>query len=90
MYNTRVAALSRRWFHRTLVLVGLVMVSGWLGTTLAAAGLQYAGAERCAACHAQETERWRGSHHDMAMAEATGQTVLGDFSDTEFTAHGVT
>ena len=90
MYNTRVAALSRRWFHRTVVLVGLVMVSGWLATAQAASAPQYAGTERCAACHAQETERWRGSHHDMAMAEATGQTVLGDFSDTEFTAHGVT
>jgi cytochrome c554/c'-like protein len=36
----------------------------------------YVGASTCAGCHAPEAERWRGSHHDRAMEEATEQTVL--------------
>jgi Tfp pilus assembly protein PilF len=50
----------------------------------------YVGTERCGACHADELAAWRGSHHDLAMAEATTDTVLGDFDDAELTAHGVT
>jgi tetratricopeptide (TPR) repeat protein len=50
----------------------------------------YVGSQSCAACHTAETELWRGSHHDLAMAEASEATVLGDFGDIEFTAHGVT
>jgi tetratricopeptide (TPR) repeat protein len=84
------AALSRRRLQRAVALAVLALLSGWLGSVPAASPPEYVGAERCAACHAQETQRWRGSHHDMAMAEATGQTVLGDFSGAEFTAHGVT
>jgi predicted CxxxxCH...CXXCH cytochrome family protein len=52
----------------------------------AAAG--FAGQHRCAACHEVETERWRGSHHDLAMAEPSEDSVLGDFSDVTFEAAG--
>lgn len=38
----------------------------------------------CFECHAEETRAWRGSHHDLAMQEATPETVLGDFNDVEF------
>jgi Tfp pilus assembly protein PilF len=41
---------------------------------------RYAGAEVCGRCHAAELARWRGSDHDRAMAVATAETVLGDFS----------
>ncbi len=50
----------------------------------------YVGSARCGTCHAAELTAWRGSHHDLAMAEATPENVLGDFDDAEFTAHGVT
>ncbi|MCU0971292.1 MAG: cytochrome c family protein, partial [Gammaproteobacteria bacterium] len=50
----------------------------------------YIGSQSCTGCHAAEAERWRGSHHDMAMAEATEETVLGDFGDAQISAHGVT
>lgn len=50
----------------------------------------YVGAQICAECHPQEASRWRGSDHDRAMTEAGDQTVLGDFNDTTFTAHGLT
>jgi len=50
----------------------------------------YVGSARGGPCHAAELTAWRGSHHDLAMAEATPDNVLGDFDDAEFTAHGVT
>ncbi len=51
---------------------------------------QFVGGQACAACHAQEYEAWRGSHHAMAMQEAKAQIVLGDFGDVRFTDAGVT
>lgn len=50
----------------------------------------FVGRERCAVCHPREQEAWRGSHHDLAMQEATDNTVLGDFNDASFTHFGVT
>lgn len=50
----------------------------------------FAGTPTCAACHADETATWRGSHHDLAMQEATDRTVLGDFDNATITVHGVT
>jgi hypothetical protein len=51
---------------------------------------KFVGRAACVECHAAEDERWTGSHHDLAMQEPTEQTVLGDFSGTSFTYHGVT
>jgi tetratricopeptide (TPR) repeat protein len=45
----------------------------WIGTT------------RCAECHEEEHGKWLGSHHQLAMLEATPETVLGDFDNTSFT-----
>jgi len=50
----------------------------------------FVGSTVCADCHAKAAESWRGSHHDLAMAEATDETVLGDFNDREVTFNGVT
>ncbi|MBK5969395.1 MULTISPECIES: tetratricopeptide repeat protein [Thiorhodovibrio] len=50
----------------------------------------YIGSARCGTCHATELTAWQGSHHDLAMAEATPENILGDFDDAKFTAHGVT
>lgn len=52
--------------------------------------LAYVGEKACAECHAEEAKRWRGSHHDLAIQEATEATVLGDFHDARFTYGGVT
>lgn len=46
--------------------------------------LTYVGAETCISCHPAESAAWRGSHHDLAMQEATAQTVLGDFTAEDF------
>ena len=50
----------------------------------------FIGSSRCAECHAAEAEAWQGSHHDLAMVEATDASVLGDFDNSAFSAHGVT
>lgn len=44
----------------------------------------FVGSGTCASCHAAEAERWAGSHHDLAMQEATAETVLGDFGGVRF------
>jgi len=54
-----------------------------------AATPQYVGRNQCAPCHAEEVARWKGSHHDLAMQEATDETVLGDFNDVAFEQFGV-
>jgi Tfp pilus assembly protein PilF len=50
----------------------------------------FVGREACAPCHAEEDRRWKGSHHDLAMQEATVETVLGNFENASFTHFGVT
>ncbi|MFZ1413332.1 MAG: multiheme c-type cytochrome [Defluviicoccus sp.] len=50
----------------------------------------FIGSAACGTCHQGEMAAWRTSHHDFAMAEATNQTVLGDFSGVTFTHAGVT
>ncbi len=51
---------------------------------------RYLGAPACARCHPAETERWKGSDHELAMKPATPEWVLGDFDDASFTYFGVT
>src|SRR5436309_6098527 len=43
---------------------------------------RYVGRSACAGCHTAETKAWQGSHHDLAMQEASEATVLGDFRNT--------
>jgi len=48
----------------------------------------FVGSATCGECHQEEMAAWRGSHHDLAMQEATAETVLGDFDDASFTPRG--
>ncbi len=50
----------------------------------------YVGRDACVECHAAEVEKYRGSHHDLAMDLATTETVLGDFSGVELEHQGIT
>jgi hypothetical protein len=54
-----------------------------------AASVTFSGTASCVDCHPGETKAWRGSDHDLAMAEATEETVLGDFDDVTVEFHGV-
>lgn len=49
----------------------------------------YVGANSCQTCHQSEFAAWTGSHHQLAMQEATDSSVLGDFANVEFTHRGV-
>ena len=71
----------------TAILLKKPMATSPVQATTAAA---YVGRASCAACHPREHERWLGSHHDLAMQEATEETVLGDFDDATFSHFGVT
>jgi Flp pilus assembly protein TadD len=51
---------------------------------------EWVGRQVCATCHQDEHDTWRGSHHDLAMQEATEATVLGDFGGSTFEYAGVT
>ncbi|MDP6978865.1 MAG: tetratricopeptide repeat protein [Myxococcota bacterium] len=50
----------------------------------------YIGARACGACHPDALRAWGGSHHDLAMQEATPKTVLGNFEGATHTQYGVT
>ncbi|WPO98102.1 cytochrome c3 family protein [Pseudomonas sp. HR96] len=40
--------------------------------------------QQCAGCHGAQVKDWQGSHHQLAMQDASEQTVLGDFNATTF------
>jgi tetratricopeptide (TPR) repeat protein len=44
----------------------------------------FSGRAACARCHPDEARNWRGSHHDLAMQNATPENVLGDFDAEPF------
>ncbi|MGH7556228.1 MAG: cytochrome c3 family protein [Gemmatimonadota bacterium] len=73
----------------SLLLLSLAACSGGDGEPTDVP-VEFVGTEACAGCHVAETAAWHGSHHDLAMQEATEETVLGDFDDATFTYAGVT
>lgn len=50
----------------------------------------YIGSQTCAGCHAQAYNSWQGSHHQLAMAEPSAKTVIGDFANQTQVAGSVT
>lgn len=50
---------------------------------------EFVGRASCVRCHEPESRAWTGSHHDLAMAPATEETVLGDFGDVRFEHRGM-
>lgn len=82
--DSRIPALAPARFRRALGVLMLAMLS--LSTCAAAAtpSATYLGNVSCASCHEAQIADWHGSHHDLAMQEATEATVLGDFNNAEF------
>ncbi len=54
------------------------------------AAVEFVGSEACRDCHQSEFDKWKDSHHQLAMAVASDETILGDFADAEFRHFGVT
>jgi predicted CXXCH cytochrome family protein len=67
------------------ILALLIFTLGVCSTANGDAGPIYVGG-----CHERASSDWQGSHHDLAMKEASAISVLGDFNDARFTAYGVT
>ena len=61
-----------------------------MGNTNAADQAEYIGSQQCAACHQEEYQAWRGSHHDLAMQAVSEDSVLGDFDNASFEYNGIT
>jgi predicted CXXCH cytochrome family protein len=51
---------------------------------------EYVANTLCIGCHQAAGDAWAKSHHFMAMAPPTEQTVRGDFANTSFKHQGVT
>src|SRR4051812_47960095 len=49
----------------------------------------FVGSQVCAGCHAAQAESWKGSHHALAVQQATAANVLGDFADANLSHFGV-
>ena len=52
-------------------------------------GSGYVADSVCGGCHVQQFGDWLDSHHDLAMQEATEETVLGDFDGATLDHFGV-
>ncbi|HTV34523.1 MAG TPA: tetratricopeptide repeat protein [Methylocella sp.] len=72
-----------------LAFAGLFSVDSAKAETPTGTPATFVGAAACAGCHAAETERWKTSHHALAMQKATPITILGDFANATLTDHGV-
>src|SRR5258705_17724 len=90
----RIATIESK-FKAAIALLTIVCAAS--GSSLAAdtapehtTDVTFVGREVCESCHAAEAERWRGSHHDLAMKEATEKSVLGDFEGASIAHFGVT
>jgi predicted CXXCH cytochrome family protein len=51
---------------------------------------RYVDNAQCLGCHTEQAQQWQTSHHAMAMALPTPQSVRGDFDNTTFTHQGQT
>jgi len=66
-------------------LLGLMIVMA----SSAGNAAEYIGSEKCGSCHKNEFSLWKESHHYQAMLTASEETVLGDFSGSEFEYGGI-
>ena len=56
---------------------------------IVAENAHYVGDTSCIECHAKEFKAWQGSHHDLAMMEASVDSVKADFNNTSFNYNGI-
>lgn len=79
---------------RPLMIIGCIFMAGiflWLNKQPSVLGeATFVGRESCIACHSEQAKLWQGSHHDKAMAHASGESVLGDFNNVSYTHDQVT
>ena len=71
-----------------LAMMGLVCADYWSAKPLTASA-NYVGRDACIDCHKEQSQKFVGSHHDLAMDLATEESVLGDFDDVTFEHDGL-
>lgn len=84
---------ARIWEYCALVSACLILLSPFVYTyrtglakrVAAVHGAEFTGTASCKECHQKAYKKWQGSDHDRAMAVASQETVLGDFSNVLFT-----
>lgn len=86
---------GHRWRWIVLGILATAVLAGlwWFSRTTIRqvdAPAKFVDEANCAGCHAAQHQAWTGSHHDLAMQEATEQSVLGDFTNARFSYAGVT
>jgi predicted CXXCH cytochrome family protein len=57
---------------------------------IAAAPATMVDEQQCQGCHSAQVKDWQGSHHQLAMQQATAETMLGDFNNVTFKAENET
>src|SRR5712691_8466384 len=78
------------FLRRAAIVVLIALASATIGPDAHAdEPAKFVGGQVCSGCHATEAERWKGSHHALAMQKATQATVLGDFADARLDQFGV-
>ncbi|MCA9216071.1 MAG: tetratricopeptide repeat protein [Planctomycetales bacterium] len=74
----------------TFFLVAALIAYDWWSAVPESFEPSYIGGHSCIECHQGQHKLWTGSHHDLAMDEATDATVLGDFNDATLEHFGIT
>ena len=90
---TKRAMTTRSWELVALMAAIVILLSpalyllkaGTVEPQAASRPAVFTGTESCKRCHRAVYDKWRGSHHDLAMDVATETSVLGDFNDVSFT-----
>ena len=89
-----IAALAFFWLRRDAVPVAsevaVAPAAPTAARTVEPARPAYVDNQLCIGCHQEAGKAWRQSHHFMAMAPPTPETVRGDFDNAVFRHQGVT
>jgi predicted CXXCH cytochrome family protein len=81
----------RRWASGLIASLTIVLGAPAIAQNSTNSGSPaFVGSQACQACHINEFNDWKTSHHHAAMQPANAQTVLGDFSGVTFTNQGAT
>lgn len=64
-------------------------VESVMATNDIAVAPSFIGSQDCSGCHEKQFQNWTGSHHDLAMQHATGESVRGNFDDVIVEQGGV-
>lgn len=87
--------MKNRKFRRTFLWLAALLIVGCSDNAppeepMPDGPATFVGSAACQSCHEAAYTDWVGSHHELAMQDATADTVLGDFDDVTFDYYGET